>query len=55
VLPVTIGTTAGMMIANVPAVLFGEAITRVVPLRAVRFGAAAVLATLGAGVLLLAT
>lgn len=52
VLPVTVGTTAGMMLANVPAVLFGQAITRLVPLRAVRIGAAAVLAALGAAVLL---
>lgn len=49
---VTIGTTLGMMAANVPAVLLGEAVTRVVPLKYVRMGAAAVFAILGAWVLL---
>lgn len=44
---VTAGTTLGMMIANVPAVYFGEAVTRVVPLRYVRMGAAAVFAMIG--------
>lgn len=45
--PVIVGTTLGMMIANVPAVYFGEAVTRVVPLRYVRMGAAAVFAMIG--------
>ena len=44
--------TLGMMAANVPAVLLGEAVTRVVPLKYVRMGAAAVFAILGAWVLL---
>ncbi|UYN94426.1 MAG: TMEM165/GDT1 family protein [Enhydrobacter sp.] len=35
-LAVTLGTTAGMMLANVPAVLFGEALTRRVRLGVVR-------------------
>jgi Ca2+/H+ antiporter, TMEM165/GDT1 family len=44
---VTLGTTLGMMIANVPAVLLGGAITRVLPLRHVRVAAAAIFAALG--------
>jgi len=47
VVAVTVGTTMGMMIANVPAVLFGEAITRIVPLHAVRIAAAALFAAIG--------
>ena len=37
---VTIGTTLGMMIANVPAVLAGQAATKMVPLRLVHAAAA---------------
>jgi Ca2+/H+ antiporter, TMEM165/GDT1 family len=48
---VAAGTTLGMMIANVPAVLLGEAATRVVPLRYVRIGAALIFLVLGAWVL----
>lgn len=48
---VAAGTTLGMMIANVPAVFLGEAATRVVPLRYVRFAAAAVFALIGASAL----
>jgi putative Ca2+/H+ antiporter (TMEM165/GDT1 family) len=44
---VAAGTTAGMMLANIPAVLFGERITRVVPLRLVRPVAAAIFVFLG--------
>jgi len=44
---VTLGTTIGMMAANVPAVYFGEAVTRVVPLNYVRIAAAAVFALIG--------
>ncbi|MEQ8347879.1 MAG: TMEM165/GDT1 family protein [Sneathiellaceae bacterium] len=51
---VTLGTTIGMMLANVPAVLLGEAATRIVPLRYVRIGAAAIFAALGLWVLLAA-
>ncbi|WP_310474861.1 TMEM165/GDT1 family protein [Sandarakinorhabdus sp.] len=51
VLAVTIGTTLGMMIANVPAVLLGEKLLARVPLKAVRAGAAAVLALLGVAML----
>ncbi len=48
---VTIGTTIGMMLANVPAVFFGEAVTRVVPLKVVRLVAAAIFLGLGVWVL----
>jgi putative Ca2+/H+ antiporter (TMEM165/GDT1 family) len=49
---VTAGTTLGMMLANVPAVLLGEAATRVIPLQVVRIVAAAIFAVIGAWVLL---
>ena len=45
---VTAGTTLGMMLANVPAVYFGEAATKIVPLKYVRIAAAAVFAVIGA-------
>ena len=51
---VTVGTTLGMMLANVPAVLMGEAATRVVPLNVVRIVAAAIFALIGVWVLLTA-
>lgn len=44
---VTIGTTLGMMLANVPAVFLGEAATKVVPLKYVRMGAALIFLGLG--------
>jgi putative Ca2+/H+ antiporter (TMEM165/GDT1 family) len=44
---VTIGTTIGMMIANIPAVLLGEAVTRVIPLKYVRIAAALIFAAIG--------
>jgi putative Ca2+/H+ antiporter (TMEM165/GDT1 family) len=44
---VTLGTTLGMMAANIPAVLLGEAATRVVPLKVVRLVAAALFAVIG--------
>jgi putative Ca2+/H+ antiporter (TMEM165/GDT1 family) len=49
---VTAGTTLGMMLANVPAVLLGEAATRVVPLQIVRMVAAGIFALIGLWVLL---
>ena len=49
---VTVGTTLGMMLANVPAVLLGEAATRIVPLNVVRIAAALIFALIGAWVLL---
>ena len=48
---VTLGTTLGMMAANIPAVLVGEAATRVVPLKAVRIIAAVLFAVIGLWVL----
>jgi putative Ca2+/H+ antiporter (TMEM165/GDT1 family) len=46
-LAVTAGTTLGMMIANVPAVLFGEALAKRVPMRALQVGAALLFLALG--------
>lgn len=40
---VTLGTTLGMMLANVPAVLLGNALIRRVPLQTVRILAASCL------------
>lgn len=48
---VTIGTTLGMMLANVPAVLLGEAATKLVPLAYVRASAALLLAATGVWIL----
>lgn len=48
---VTAGTTLGMMLANVPAVLLGEVATKVVPLKYVRIAAAVVFIALGLSVL----
>jgi putative Ca2+/H+ antiporter (TMEM165/GDT1 family) len=45
------GTTLGMMIANLPAVLLGDVAARKIPLRCVRFAAAAVFAAIGVWVL----
>lgn len=44
---VTMGTTLGMMLANVPAVFLGEAATRFVPLNIVRIAAALVFVLIG--------
>jgi len=49
---VTAGTTLGMMIANVPAVLLGERATKFVPMHVVHRIAAVVFAVLGVLVLL---
>jgi putative Ca2+/H+ antiporter (TMEM165/GDT1 family) len=49
---VVVGTTLGMMLANVPAVFFGEALTRRVPIKAVHRVAAVIFAALGVAVLL---
>ena len=49
---VIMGTTFGMMLANVPAVLFGERIAGKVPLRLVHGIAAAIFAVLGVATLL---
>ncbi|MFT5539007.1 MAG: putative Ca2+/H+ antiporter (TMEM165/GDT1 family) [Alphaproteobacteria bacterium] len=48
---VTLGTTAGMMVANVPAVFFGDVAATKIPLKLVRGIAAAVFALLGLAVL----
>jgi Ca2+/H+ antiporter, TMEM165/GDT1 family len=50
-LPVTLGTTLGMMIANVPAVLLGDRVLRIVPVAWVHRAAAAVFATIGVALL----
>jgi putative Ca2+/H+ antiporter (TMEM165/GDT1 family) len=52
VLLVTAGTTVGMLLANVPVVLFGDAIARRLPLAAIRIAAALIFAALGVLVLL---
>ena len=49
---VTAGTTLGMLLANVPAVLFGDVLARKLPLGAIRACAAAAFAVLGGLVLL---
>ncbi len=48
---VAAGTTLGMMIANVPAVFLGEALSRRIPLRYVRWTAAALFAAIGIWIL----
>ena len=47
VLAVAAGTTLGMMIANVPAVLLGDALVKRVSLKAVRMAAAALFVAVG--------
>jgi putative Ca2+/H+ antiporter (TMEM165/GDT1 family) len=49
---VAAGTTLGMMIANVPAVFLGEALSRRIPLRYVRWTAAALFAAIGVWILI---
>lgn len=49
---VVLGTTAGMMAANVPAVLLGERLAKVIPLSKMRFVAAALFAIFGALILM---
>ena len=49
---VTLGTTLGMMIANVPAVLMGEVAARKIPMRLAHGLAAAIFAALGLAALL---
>lgn len=49
---VVIGTSLGMMAANIPAVLLGERLARVIPLAKMRFIAAALFAVFGVLVLL---
>jgi len=49
---VTGGTTLGMMLVNVPAVLCGDGIARLAPLKLIRIAAASLFAILGAMALL---
>ncbi len=49
---VTAGTTFGMMLANVPVVLIGEAAASKLPLKAIRIAAACIFVVLGVVVLL---
>ena len=51
VLLVAAGTTLGMMIANVPAVLIGEAAATRLPLKYIRWAAAACFAAIGVWIL----
>ena len=46
-LPVVLGTTLGMMLANVPVVWFGDRLTRRVPIRAIHLVSAAIFLALG--------
>ena len=48
---VVAGTTLGMMIANVPAVLLGERVTKALPIRTIHVVAAVIFAALGVAVL----
>jgi putative Ca2+/H+ antiporter (TMEM165/GDT1 family) len=45
--PVVIGTTLGMMLANIPAVIIGDRIADRLPVRGIRVAAAVVFAILG--------
>lgn len=47
VLAVTTGTTLGMLLANVPVVLLGDALIKRVPLKAVRIAAALLFVAMG--------
>jgi putative Ca2+/H+ antiporter (TMEM165/GDT1 family) len=47
VLIVAAGTTTGMMLANIPAVLLGHSVTRVLPIRTLRIAAALLYLVLG--------
>jgi putative Ca2+/H+ antiporter (TMEM165/GDT1 family) len=49
--PVVLGTTLGMMLANIPAVISGDRIAERLPARAIRIAAAVVFAILGVVIL----
>jgi len=49
---VTLGTTAGMLLANVPAVIFADRLLKILPLKLLRLAAAALFAALGVATLL---
>lgn len=46
-LPVVAGTTLGMLVANVPAVFLGDALSGRLPIRAMNYAAAAIFGVLG--------
>ncbi|MGH7089413.1 MAG: TMEM165/GDT1 family protein [Stellaceae bacterium] len=46
-IPVVAGTTLGMLVANVPAVFLGDALSGRLPIRAMNYAAAAIFAVLG--------
>jgi Ca2+/H+ antiporter, TMEM165/GDT1 family len=46
-LAVVMGTTIGMMIANIPAVLMGDALVKKIPLHIMRYIASALFALVG--------
>lgn len=52
---VTLGTTCGILLANVPVVLFGDVVARRLPLGIVRIVAALLFVTLGVAALLMPT
>ena len=49
--PVETGTTLGMMLANIPAVLLGNKVADKLPVKAIRITAAVVFAILGVSTL----
>jgi len=51
-LQVVVGTTLGMMLANVPVVWFGDRVMRSVPIRVVHLVSAAIFAALGVAALI---
>ncbi|MGD9616429.1 MAG: TMEM165/GDT1 family protein [Alphaproteobacteria bacterium] len=51
---VVIGTTVGMMLANVPAVILGDRLAGRLPLKAIRCAAALVFAALGVATIIIA-
>lgn len=51
-LVVTIGTTIGMLLANIPAVLFADRLLKILPLKLLRMLAALIFAGLGVATLL---
>jgi putative Ca2+/H+ antiporter (TMEM165/GDT1 family) len=51
-LPVVLGTTLGMMAANIPAVVIGNRMANKMPIRAIRIASGVVFAALGAATLL---
>ncbi len=49
---VTLGTTAGMLLANAPAVIFADRLLRILPLKLLRISAAAIFVALGVATLI---